>query len=155
VRVHWPAGWSEGSPDVRRLLDGIGGARAVRANELTRNVLVQFDERVTDARRVVARLEELAPAAPEPRDGRPRARPRVLPAAAPPSVAPTTLVLVERMGRAAGACAGLGIVALRGRGAGPLPGMRAAEGLAAAASVLDGSPELRALSRRVLGGQGR
>jgi cation-transporting ATPase I len=154
VRVHWPGGWSGGAPDVRRLLDGIGGARAVRANELTRNVLVEFDERVTDARRVVARLEQLAPRRPERREARRPARRRGLPVG-PPAVEPTTLVLVERLGRAFGACAGLGIVALRGREPGPLAGVRAAAGVGAAVSVIDGSPELRALSRRVLGAEGR
>src|SRR6266581_4500987 len=62
VRVHWPQGWAAGEPDVWRLLESIGGARAVRANSLTQNVLVQFDERVTDGRRVAAKLEQLAPA---------------------------------------------------------------------------------------------
>jgi cation-transporting ATPase I len=154
-----------GEPDVRRLLEAISGARAVRANPLTGNVLVQFDERVTDARRVARELEQLAP---QPRAGTPPAlaetavrKPPLRPApgvsspSRPPVDVPPSLELVERFARAIGACIGLGFVAARGRQAPPLPASRGASAVAAAVSVLDGSPELRALSRRVFGEQRR
>ncbi len=152
VRVHWPRGWEQGEPDVRRLLDAIAGARAVRTNRLTLNVLVQFDERVTDALRVAADLDRLSPGEPR-RVSEPRRAAR--PARATLSVDSATLELAERLARVLGACAGLGIVAMRGRRAEPLVASRYAAGVAAAASVIDGSPELRALARRVLGDEGR
>ena len=156
VRIHWPEGWIAGEPDVWRLLEAIGGATAVRANTLTRNVLVQFDERVTDAGRVRAELERLAPTRPKA-----PAKPKPLAKRAAPTVTsalrtePSTLELLERLARALGAGAGLAVVTLRGRDADPIAGTGRAAGVAAAASVLDGSPELRGLTQRALGAEGR
>src|SRR5689334_3593934 len=60
VRVHWPQAYVGGAPNVRQLLGLIVGAREVRANALTRNVFVRFDERVTTADRVLGDLREVA-----------------------------------------------------------------------------------------------
>ncbi|HKA26641.1 MAG TPA: hypothetical protein VKD88_04660, partial [Gaiellaceae bacterium] len=160
VRVHWPGGWLEGEPDVKLLLETIGGARAVSANRLTRNVLVQFDERVTDARRVAAELERLAPepSPPAVTARGPRAAARRAAEVVPrPSLGaePPSFVTVERLARAALASAGLAIVAMRGRQAEPLAADRRASAVAAAATMVDGSPELRAFVRHLTGDEGR
>jgi len=158
VRVRWSNGWGDGEPDVRRLLERIAGARSVRASPLTRNVLVEFDENVTNARQVVAELEVLArpplggPAGPD--EAPTRTEPAGHPIRRPLGVEPTTLILVERMGQALGACVGVAVVAVRrGRGDAPAASRRAA-GVVAAVSVISGSPGVRGLMRRALGRDG-
>jgi calcium-translocating P-type ATPase len=158
VRIRWSGDWSDGDPDVQRLLRAIAGARSVRASPLTRNVLVEFDERVTDAPRVVAQLERLlagrSKVAAESARARTHARPVVRKVGRPLRVEPTTLVVVERLARAVGASAGLAVAALRRGETGPRVGPGRAAGVAAGVSLIDGSPHLRAVARRLLGTDG-
>jgi hypothetical protein len=60
VRVCRPQACAAGEQEVRQLLASIPGAQAVRANGLTQNVLVQFDERLTTANRVLDDLRQAA-----------------------------------------------------------------------------------------------
>src|SRR5262249_56259328 len=112
---------------------GIGGARAVRVSTLTRNVLVEFDERVTSADRVLEGLGRSAAglvrdnrASRSGRGARSRIEPaprrsrRSRPALHRPRDAPASVELLERAARTVGAASGLGVVAVR-RGQDPLP----------------------------------
>ena len=169
VRVHWPREGAGSAPDIRRLLASITGAREVRANALTENVLVQFDERVTTADGVLTDLRQAACEAASDAgrrssrggtDDRPMARAeprsgRARPSAGRPRAEWSSLELVERAAWTTGAFAGLGIVAMRGRRANPLPASRSASALAAAVTLIDGFSRLRDHTDSVLGERGR
>lgn len=57
LRLHLP-GWDGSRPEwIEERLRAVGGVQEVRANPLTRNVLVRFDAAVTDAGRLEAEVE--------------------------------------------------------------------------------------------------
>ena len=78
VRIHAPAISVVGAASVEETLGRVEGVRRVRASDLTRNVLVDFDRERLNELGVLDRLRSVAPAR------RPRSRPATQPASGVP-----------------------------------------------------------------------
>src|SRR5947209_17264008 len=61
VRVHLPAWQGAGRRQLERQLRQLPGVRKVEANQLTGNLLVQFDPRATDQQTVLDAVHALEP----------------------------------------------------------------------------------------------
>ncbi|HVP74468.1 MAG TPA: HAD-IC family P-type ATPase [Gaiellaceae bacterium] len=150
--MHWPERWQQGDAHLHELVRCVPGATVVRANRLTGNILICFDERQVDAGSVLAAVHALAARTTPPAEGDPAEDDpaKGLPADPPPPARTSdTEALAESAAVLAAAVAGLVVVAVR-RGIRRAPAAHPGAALVAAVIglVRDGRALRRAAGHR-------